>query len=1547
MYTNNVLLKYGLNNNDQKIDFATIPSAVPLDTPIFYYGNIYNDIYIHPNGGISFDGPIEDVDIANEDRTAILVAYGKYGYSDTYFRQIKASDEEIGLLNKVIQTKFVNEESFVANGAIVITWDNAKLSKDAEKSNTFQLILLSNVSNTYALINFDKTEVVKGNDLNSIQFVFMDSQGHRENMAQQDGEMINLSMQSNIESSGKFAFRISTTIEDPRPPLEEEYNYDEDTSLEEGCPENKYGDKCPEHCSFITDSRGCSMCLCSTSKTEEMNNDIKDTYPSEDKLLESELLPLPKDEDEDDIDSNTINNNIPHNNDQIIKHHDSHPINNNHNTENNYVIDNNISPVLEEENELPSIVDPVAYSLDNKGVCSHKQESEVICSNNANCIDYVEGYCCECSDNYYGNGKYCISSNEAVRVTGKFNGVINGKTLEGAELHTFVQAGGGTTYTAVSNLPPTIRNSILLLNPLASIIGWMFARTANDGETYNGFMLTGGVFNRTVNIRIGDRYAVVINQKFSGSNDNGDVDSEIYIRGTLPEFDDNVVITYESFNEEYRRESPGNLRSYGTVEVTIKNGPETGEDKWKIITDQQIKYIECPNKEFTRPKIISIHAQRVSANYNPLEKIARYSSVSMATSGSINSNTGEIVKSVCAPGHHICTGEHMKCLAVENSYRCVCEEGYETVHDTTSTTGFSCKKEARSQVSHNTRIEKGSCTAHSQCHKWGECVFGQNGQPGYCKCRGWYVGDGVDHCGPPERREEKPSNNCGQYNCDANADCMPAPNGVGTECVCKAGFYGNGLRCQSMDLDNINEPKKIEVESKILNDVVCHSHDECGEFGSCSYSSSLGYYKCECQSGYTGDGITCTPSVSNPQSCNVLHNCGTFADCVFTKNTYNNNEYMCKCREGYTGNGYICYKTIIDEVPKTENPLNVIYRPLYHHKPSHRNPRACEIELGCNEMARCVFDAENNRKICECMNGYDGDGINCHPYKPEVVHKQQASEESEEDNLVNNQDIVVHPQNYNFGNEHDTVSRCSDSADCSPDEHCVINDIYGYHTCMCLPGYRRDQNGNCRSADTCLPSEINSCPPNSHCVFSHQTQAYDCQCVQGFKNNGHGCVAYVEEEITCDKDSRVCNVNAQCIYHHDAKKHICLCNPGFSGDGYKECIREETPLCTDCSINGKCVQNPLTNAWSCQCNPGFVGNGKVCQPTKSCLEDRSICHSNAECVPGQYGHYVCNCRYGYHGNGKICIPDSAERRDGDLLIGSGMTIFQRSRDAETLGKQLVVIPRQLIVGIAFDCQTEKIYWTDSSGHTIRHSNINGTDVNILKEDDLRSPEGIAIDWSSRNIYYADSGKKEIGVISMDGKYQKTLLNKGLVHPRGIAIDMINHKLYYSDWNRISPYIGRMNLDGSNNEVFINTDIAVPNGLTFLSIRYEICWVDAGLQQLSCASIQNPKNRRVVYAPLDYPFGLTVFNDERFYWTGWHDNKIHSVSIYGENRETFPVSVINSRGKLYGITTIPKKCEGSGTVCGNENGGCPYLCLPGENNKATCLCPDNIENLEGC
>jgi hypothetical protein len=94
-------------------------------------------------------------------------------------------------------------------------------------------------------------------------------------------------------------------------------------------------------------------------------------------------------------------------------------------------------------------------------------------------------------------------------------------------------------------------------------------------------------------------------------------------------------------------------------------------------------------------------------------------------------------------------------------------------------------------------------------------------------------------------------------------------------------------------------------------------------------------------------------------------------------------------------------------------------------------------------------------------------------------------------------------------------------------------------------------------------------------------------------------------------------------------------------------------------------------------------------------------------------------------------------------------------------------------------------------------------------------------------------------------------------------------LFYSDWHREFPVIGRVDLDGSNRRNFVDADIHLPNGLAILAQRRELCWVDAGKQRLSCIGL-NGHGRRVVYAPLEYPFGLTVHNEQRFYWTDWKE-----------------------------------------------------------------------------
>lgn len=55
--------------------------------------------------------------------------------------------------------------------------------------------------------------------------------------------------------------------------------------------------------------------------------------------------------------------------------------------------------------------------------------------------------------------------------------------------------------------------------------------------------------------------------------------------------------------------------------------------------------------------------------------------------------------------------------------------------------------------------------------------------------------------------------------------------------------------------------------------------------------------------------------------------------------------------------------------------------------------------------------------------------------------------------------------------------------------------------------------------------------------------------------------------------------------------------------------------------------------------------------------------------------------------------------------------------------------------------------------------------------DIESPEGIAIDCISRRIYWTDSVKDTIEVASLeDPTLRAVVINKNLVNPRGIAVD---------------------------------------------------------------------------------------------------------------------------------------------------------------------------------
>ncbi|VDK46117.1 unnamed protein product [Anisakis simplex] len=1588
----------------KEISYSSEPSAVTLDVPIVYFEETQNAIYISSNGIVSFGKPIEDDqesvrNLDDERINAIAVFYVPTSGGTIYYRSIflnayknlmefflqiiaidraepyyitnvrkylmkidpaRATSSDNDLLNDLsdrINRNFPTGDSgeFRALHAILITWDDVSAS-DADGLNQYQLAIATDGLNSYAVFIYNRIDWTTSHDKIAQAGLYF-SDGRRQSMVNSGTpnirELINY---SNNQKEGSYIFRISGgSPEDPRVSdvdedysyndYEAEYNPDEEFRRPQqpsaNCPPDPYRYSCPTECEVLTDDRGCSLCICTQSPAyqpstaQQSPNDITNSIATPVQSYQYVPVAYPGEsptQPEDAINRVDEAPRVSYGGQQgSVSGSDIHQF-----QPNKPIYSSVDHPIpqprqppsdIEQHIEIadtPSRVDSLSHSTSNFGqdrdmALSCAQASETIqpCHDHARCIDYNPGYCCQCLDGYYGNGKECLRNGnpcDPQRINGYFEGVINGEEIGRTDLHTYVMTAEGRAYMALSQIPAHLGRSLLLLNPIGSAMGWLFAKVESP-SSYNGFQLTGGLFNRTINVHIGDRSAVTIKQQFSGRDIHHYFKANIFVTGTLPQLAEGVQVIYPDHEEEYRREGPGFVRSYSSLDVLVN---EHGQERTiRLTIDQQIHFAECPYKTFSKDSIVVVKVTRPHVVYDTEERIVRYASANAATSershivveeatdegqeqqqqiSASGRHLAHEARDPCAEGHHLCTLPNMFCTRVDPSYRCECQKGYQTMPDASTHLGWKCidLNECdrgdhtcdRNAVCTNTdgsfkcdcrpgyegdgfqcysseQPSKGGCHSHQECHQWGECVFGHNGHPGHCKCRGWYVGDGVKHCGPPEEqprvpeREEIDENLCGGYTCDANADCITVQSG-GEQCVCRRGFYGNGVQCEQVADTMRPAVHTVSVGS------VCRSHDECGEHGNCVYGNDVGFYRCVCVPPYKSDGTRCvqdeTQDIESVQmSCDLENICDLNADCVFERGPDDEGYYRCICRPGFTGDGIRCIRTTIDHIPfDTSEQEEVLVEQQY-----------CDTLHNCDVNAECIFDPQIGHYICRCMPNFEGDGYSCPPIHPHLVTQP--------------------PQ------PTDVRRSCHDASDCHRNAHCVVRENSFEYFCECLPGFKGDGVNVCKSADECNPTDPQTCHEHAECVYGQVESAFVCKCIQGYVGDGLTCTPQARPP-SCDQEPTVCHMNAQCIYNTEQDKHICICQPGSIGDGYNSCEIQDAPRCGRCSTFARCVQQE-NGAWSCECNPGYQGNGHVCSALSSCLDDPSICDPNAECVPGGHGQYVCNCHYGYHGNGRTCTPDTEGREQG-LLIGRGMTVIQRGTNPDIHGKQ----------------------------------------------SELQSPEGIVVDWSSRNVYYADSVKDEIGVATLDGKYQKALITEGLVNPRALAIDLRDRHLYYSDWHRENPLIGRVDLDGRNNKVFINTDLNLPNGLTILQERRELCWVDAGMQRLSCIGLDG-HNRRVVFAPLEYPFGLTNHNEQRFYWTDWKDNQIHSVSIYGDGYTSFPPTM-GGTGRLYGIMSVPLQCKGTANGCAVNNGGCQYMCLPGTT-QVRCACPDNVQDLEGC
>ncbi|KAM3858894.1 stabilin-2 [Diretmus argenteus] len=204
------------------------------------------------------------------------------------------------------------------------------------------------------------------------------------------------------------------------------------------------------------------------------------------------------------------------------------------------------------------------------------------------------------------------------------------------------------------------------------------------------------------------------------------------------------------------------------------------------------------------------------------------------------------------------------------------------------------------------------CDQECPC-KNGQCNDGLKGD-GTCECDVGWKGIVCD-----EKVTFKADELCGSVKCHTSANCVTKPSGM--ECICAAGFEGNGTYCKAKD------PCAVD-------------NGGCSIYGVCKRTRP-GRRDCVCSPGYAGDGLVCVeinPCLKDNGGCHAN------ADCIHV----GPNKTSCACSQGYSGDAQNCKM------------INL-----------------CRKKNGdCHRYAKCNMTGPGVR-TCTCLTGYMGDGTLC------------------------------------------------------------------------------------------------------------------------------------------------------------------------------------------------------------------------------------------------------------------------------------------------------------------------------------------------------------------------------------------------------------------------------------------------------------------------------------------------------------------------------------------------------------------------------------------